>query len=151
MTYPSPSIYSEDISATKLPNGYLQVNCSESALNCLVLLQSTSILNRVIVGFINASLSSTVVSLNIDTFGDGYVMVYTWNISQSIFEGKVSLIAQLAMLSPTSECVCMLTHNYYACIRHAADPTTSSISSTMTTPGTGLLFSLPTGAIAGIR
>ena len=79
------------------------MTCSNSALNCLVLFQSTTILDRVIVGFINSSEASTVISLN-DTFGDGYVVVYSWNSLESIFEGKVSLIIQLDL--PTSKSLC---------------------------------------------
>ncbi len=44
-TSPPPS---EGISATKLPNGSVEVTCSDSALNCLVLFQSTTILDRVL-------------------------------------------------------------------------------------------------------
>ncbi|XP_064391401.1 uncharacterized protein LOC135339174 isoform X2 [Halichondria panicea] len=88
----------EGISASNLTNGDVSVTCSNSALNCLVLFQSTTIFDRVIVGFINSSEASTVLSLN-DTFGDGYVMVYSWNSSQSIFEGEVSLIIQLDLLT----------------------------------------------------
>ena len=93
------------------------MTCSNSALNCLVLFQSTTIFDRVIVGFINSSEASTVLSLN-DTFGDGYVMVYSWNSSQSIFEGEVSLIIQLDLL--TSKCLCRLScrANIIHCFLH---------------------------------
>ncbi|XP_064391332.1 uncharacterized protein LOC135339104 isoform X5 [Halichondria panicea] len=90
-TSPPPS---EGISATKLPNGSVEVTCSDSALSCLVLFQPTTILDRVIVGFINSTYNSTVLPLKKD-YGDGYVVVYSWNSSQSIFEGKASLIIQL--------------------------------------------------------
>ena len=74
---------------------------SDSARNCLVLFKP--VLARVlrVVDFINTSESSTVV-VRKDTFGDGYVVVYSWNSSESIFEGEVSLIMQLD--SPTSTC-----------------------------------------------
>ena len=77
---------------------------SDSARNCLVLFQP--ILDRVlrVVDFINTSESSTVVVVRKDTFGDGYVVVYSWNSSQSIFEGEVSLIIQLD--PPTCKCLC---------------------------------------------
>ncbi|XP_064391943.1 uncharacterized protein LOC135339654 [Halichondria panicea] len=90
-TSPPPS---EGISATNLTNGDVSVTYCDSALNCLVLFQSTIILDRVLVGFINASSTSTALSLN-DTFGDGYVVVYSWNSFECIFEGEVSLIIQL--------------------------------------------------------
>ncbi len=81
------------------------MTCCDSALNCLVLFKST-ILDRVLVGFINASSTSTVISLN-DTFGDGYVVVYSWNSSQSIFEGEVSLIiSELDLPTVTSLTPC---------------------------------------------
>ncbi|XP_064391360.1 uncharacterized protein LOC135339139 isoform X2 [Halichondria panicea] len=95
ITSPPPR---ESISATKLTNGEVEVTCCDSALNCLVLFQSTIILDRVLVGFINASSTSTVLSLN-DTFGDGYVVVYSWNSLEFIFEGEVSLIIQLDLLT----------------------------------------------------
>ena len=82
------------------------MTCCDSALNCLVLFQSTIILDRVLVGFINASSTSTVLSLN-DTFGDGYVVVYSWNSLESIFEGELSLIIQLNLL--TCKCLCRLS------------------------------------------
>ncbi len=82
------------------------MTCSDSAQNCLVSFISISILDGVLVGFINASSTSTVLSLN-DTFGDGYVVVYSWNSSQSIFEGEVSLIMQLD--SSTSKYLCRLS------------------------------------------
>ncbi len=100
-TSPPPS---EGISVSNLTNGDVSVTCSDSALNCLVLFQS-AILDRVIVGFINYSEVSTIISLN-DTFGDGYVVVYSWNSSQSIFEGELSLIMQLDL--PTCKCLCRL-------------------------------------------
>ncbi len=101
MTSPPPS--SEGISLTKLPNGYAQVTCSDSVLNCLVLFQPTKIVDRLLVGFINTSVSSTIhleLSLNY-SFGDGYLIVYSWINTQSIFDGKISLITQLK--SHTSE------------------------------------------------
>ena len=103
ITSPPPS---EGISVSNLTNGDVSVTCSDSALNCLVLFQST-ILDRVIVGFINSSEVSTILSLN-DTFG--YVVVYSWNSSLSIFEGKVSLIMQLDL--PTSKCLCRLSDTW---------------------------------------
>ena len=102
ITSPPPR---ESISATKLTNAEVEVTCCDSALNCLVLFQST-ILDRVIVGFINSSEVSTIISLK-DTFGDGYVVVYSWNSSQSIFEGEVLLIIQLDL--PTCKCLCRLS------------------------------------------
>ena len=82
------------------------MTCSDSARNCLVLFQPTTILDRVPIGFINASSTSTVLSLK-DTFGDGYVVVYSWNSSHRIFEGEVSLIMQLD--PPTCKCLCRLS------------------------------------------
>ena len=97
-TSPPPS---KGISATKLPSGSVEVTCSDSALDCLALFQSTSsVLDGVIVGFINSTYNSTVLSLKKD-YSDGYVVVYSWNSSQSIFEGEVSLIMQLD--PPTSK------------------------------------------------
>ncbi len=74
------------------------MTCSDFTLNCLVLFQSNIILDRVPVSFINSFEVSTVLSL-IDTFGDGYVVVYSWNSLESIFEGEVSLIIQLDLLT----------------------------------------------------
>ena len=101
---PQPSI--EGISATKLPSGGVNVTCSDSARNCLVLFQSDSDLVRALFRFINTSKNSTVVFRK-DTFTNGYVVVYSWNSSQSIFEGDVSLIMQLD--PPTSKCLCRLS------------------------------------------
>ncbi|XP_064391406.1 uncharacterized protein LOC135339205 isoform X2 [Halichondria panicea] len=119
----------EGISASNLTNGDVSVTCSNSALNCLVLFQSTTIFDRVIVGFINSSEASTVLSLN-DTFGDGYVVVYSWNNSQSIFEGEVSLIIQLDLLTTA--------------------PTTPPTSDPQTDPPPPDIESLPTSVIAAV-
>ncbi|XP_064391314.1 uncharacterized protein LOC135339104 isoform X3 [Halichondria panicea] len=120
----------EGISATRLINQEVSVICSDSALNCIVLFQSTTILKRVLVGFINASSTSTVISLNA-TFGDGYVVVYSWNTSQSIFEGEVSLIIQLDLPTTTA-------------------PTTPPTSDPQTDPPPPDIESLPTSVIAGL-
>ncbi|XP_064391413.1 uncharacterized protein LOC135339233 isoform X4 [Halichondria panicea] len=124
-TSPPPS---EVVSATNLSNGDLEVTFSDSARNCLVLFQP--ILDRVlrVVDFINTSESSTVVVVRKDTFGDGYVVVYSWNSSQSIFEGEVSLIIQLD--PPTSA------------------PTTPPTSDPQTDPPPPDMESLPTSVIA---
>ncbi len=123
------------------------MTCCDSALNCLVLFQSTVILDRVLVGFINASLTSTVLSLN-DTFGDGYVVVYSWNSFECIFEGEVSLIIQLDL--PTSKCLCRLSEltssiDFFI----AAAPTTSPTSDPQTDPPPPDMKSLLTSVIAG--
>ncbi|XP_064382484.1 uncharacterized protein LOC135331304 isoform X2 [Halichondria panicea] len=81
-----------------------------------------------IVDFINTSESSTVVRK--ETFGDGYVVVYCWNSSQSIFEGEVSLIIQLD--PPTTA------------------PTTPPTSDPQTDPPPPDIESLPTSVIAGL-
>ncbi|XP_064391238.1 uncharacterized protein LOC135339045 isoform X2 [Halichondria panicea] len=125
ITSPPPR---EGISATRLINQEVSVICSDSALNCIVLFQSTTILKRVLVGFINASSTSTVISLNA-TFGDGYVVVYSWNTSQSIFEGEVSLIIQLDLPTTTA-------------------PTTPPTSDPQTDPPPPDIESLPTSVIA---
>ena len=143
-TSPPPS---DGISATKLPNGSVEVTCSDSALSCLVLFQSTTILDRVIVGFINSTYNSTVLSLKKD-YGDGYVVVYSWNSSQSIFEGKASLIIQLD--PPTSKCLCRLSEltlsiDFFI----AAAPTTPPTSDPQTGPPLPDMESLPTSVIAG--
>ncbi len=90
----------EGVSVTKLPNGDAQVTCADSDVVCLVLFQSASALDRILVGIIDSFVSSTTFSIS-DTFG--HVVVYSWNSSQSIFDGEVSLIKQLD--PPTSECV----------------------------------------------
>ncbi len=123
------------------------MTCSNSALNCLVLFQSTTIFDRVIVGFINSSEVSTVLSLN-DTFGDGYVVVYSWNSSQSIFEGEVSLIIQLDLL--ISKCFCRLSElTSFIVFSVAAAPTTPPTSDPQTDPPSPDIESLPTSVIAG--
>ncbi len=93
---------SEGVSATKLPNGDAQVTCADSDVVCLVLFQSTINLDRILVALIDSFASSTSFSVS-DTFANGHVIVYSWNSSQSIFDGKVSLIRQLN--PPTSECI----------------------------------------------
>ncbi len=139
---------SEGISATKLPNGSVDVTCSDSARNCLVLFQSsTTVLDGVIVGFINSTYNSTVLSLK-KNYGDGYVVVYSWNILESIFEGKVSLIIQLDLL--TSKCLCKfseLTSSIDFSI--AAAPTTPPTFDPQTDPPLPDMESLSTSLIAG--
>ncbi len=93
---PRPS--REGVSATILPSGDVKGTCSDSVLNCLVLFQSSDV---VIVGFINSTYNSTVLDLKKD-YGDGKVVVYSWNSSQSIFEGEVSLIKELDPLVSTT-------------------------------------------------
>ena len=106
------------------------MTCSNSALNCLVLFQSTTILDRVSVGFITASEVSTVLSL-IYTFGDGYVVVYSWNSLESIFEGEVSLIMQLDLL--TSKVLCIFSELTLSIVFSIeAAPTTSPTSDPQT-------------------
>ncbi len=123
------------------------MTCCDSALNCLVLFQSTIILDGVLVGFINASSTSTVLSLN-DTFGDGYVVVYSWNSLESIFEGEVSLIIQLDLL--TSKCLCRLSELTSSITFFiAAAPTTPPTSDPQTDPPPLGMESLLTSVIAG--
>ncbi len=93
---------SEGVSVTKLPNGDAQVTCADSDVVCLVLFQSTINLDRILVALIDSFASSTTFSVS-DTFANGHVIVYSWNSSQFIFDGKVSLIRQLN--PPTSECI----------------------------------------------
>ncbi len=92
---------SEGVSATKLPNGDAQVTCADSDIVSLVLFQSTINLDRILVALVDSFASSTTFSVS-DTFANGHVIVYSWNSSQSIFDGKVSLITKLN--PPTSEC-----------------------------------------------
>ncbi|XP_064391087.1 uncharacterized protein LOC135338914 isoform X2 [Halichondria panicea] len=133
----------EGISATKLTNGEVNVTCCDR--NCLVLFQSTTILDRVPVGFINASEvsnsisvnDSTVLSLN-DTFG-GYVVVYSWNRLETIFEGEVSLVRRLDQLNSTSAPTTCPTA-----------PTTPPTSDPQTDPPPPRMESLLTSVIAGI-
>ena len=135
--------------------------------NCLVLFQSTTILDRVPVGFINASEvsnsisvnDSTVLSLN-DTFG-GYVVVYSWNRLETIFEGEVSLVRRLDQLNSTCKCLCRLSQliiNYSSSslIPIAAAPTTCPTAPTtpptsdpQTDPPPPRMESLLTSVIAG--
>ena len=89
----------EDITVTLPSNSDVQVTCPET-LNCLVLVQSLTSLNRLNVGFINSSSTSTNVSLD-TVIDDDYVVVYSWDSEQSIFDGNVSLITQLYL--PTSK------------------------------------------------
>ena len=129
------------------PNG-VEVTFSDSTRNCLVLFQPTSILDGVlrVVDFINTSESSTVVRK--ETFGDGYVVVYCWNSSQSIFEGEVSLIIQLD--PPTSKCLCRLSELTSSIVFFiAAAPTTPPTSDLQTDPPPPDIESLPTSLIAG--
>ena len=127
------------------------MTCSDSALSCLVLFQSsTTILDGVIVGFINSTYNSTVLSLKKD-YGDGYVVVYSWNSLESIFEGEVSFIIQLDLL--TSKCLCRLselTITYSSSsISVAAAPTTPPTSDPQTDPPPPNIESLPISVIAG--
>ena len=92
----------EGVSVTKLPNGDAQVTCADPDVVCLVLFQSTINLDRILVALIDSFASSTTFSVS-DTFANGHVIVYSWNSSQSIFDGKVSLIRQLN--PPTSKCI----------------------------------------------
>ncbi len=92
----------EGVSVTKMPNGDAQVTCADSDVVCLVLFQSTIALDRILVALIDSLASSTTFSVS-DTFANGHVIVYSWNSSQSIFDGKVSLIRQLN--PPTSKCI----------------------------------------------
>ncbi len=143
-TSPPPS---DGISATKLPNGSVEVTCSDSAQNCLALFQSTtSVLDGVIVGFINSTYNSTaVLSLKKD-YGDGYVVVYSWNSSLSIFEGEVSLIRRLDPPT-TSKCLLRLSELTSSI---AAAPTTPPTSDPQTDPPPlPDIESLPTSVIAG--
>ncbi|XP_064391820.1 uncharacterized protein LOC135339596 [Halichondria panicea] len=117
---------SEGVSVTKLPNGDAQVTCADSDVVCLVLFQSTINLDRILVALIDSFASSTSFSVS-DTFANGHVIVYSWNSSQFIFDGKVSLIRQLN--PPTSA--------------------PSTLSPTDPPPVTGSQFPLP-GVIAGI-
>ncbi|XP_064391266.1 uncharacterized protein LOC135339062 isoform X3 [Halichondria panicea] len=117
----------EGVSVTKLPNGDAQVTCADSDVVCLVLFQSTIALDRILVALIDSFASSTTFSVS-DTFANGHVIVYSWNSSQSIFDGKVSLIRQLN--SPTSPSTLSPT-----------DPPA---------PVTGSQFPLATGVIAGL-
>ena len=92
---------SEDISVTVLSNEDVQVTCPQP-LNCLVLIQSLTSLNRLHVIFINSFVTSTIFS--VDTVNnDSYVVVYSWDSEQSIFDGIVSLITLL--YPPTSKYV----------------------------------------------
>ncbi len=119
------------------------MTCAGSALNCLALFQSnTPVLDGVIVGFINSTYNSTVLSLN-DTFGDGYVVVYSWNSLESIFEGELSLIMQLDL--PTSKVLCRLSELTSFIFSIAAAPT----SDPQTDPPPPNMESLPTSVIAG--
>ncbi len=95
----------ESIAVILLPDGDVQVTCSDPDLSCLVLFQSTAIIDQVSVGIINSFIRSTVFSVT-DNFNDVYVVVYSWDSEQSIFDGKVSLITSLH--SPTSKCVCII-------------------------------------------
>ncbi len=78
------------------------MTCADSDVVCLVLFQSTIALDRILVALIDSIASSTTFSVS-DTFANGHVIVYSWNSSQSIFDGKVSLIRQLN--PPTSGCI----------------------------------------------
>ncbi len=78
------------------------MTCADSDVVCLVLFQSASALDRILVAIIDSFASSTTFSIS-DNFANGHVVVYSWNNSQFIFEGEVSLIKQLD--SRTSECV----------------------------------------------
>ncbi len=92
---------SEDITVTVLSSEDVQVTCPQP-LNCLVLIQSLTFLNTLHVLFFESFITSTIFS--VDTVSnDSYVMVYSWDSEQSIFDGKVSLITSL--YSPTSKYV----------------------------------------------
>ena len=125
----------------------VQVTCP-LPLNCLVLIQSLTFLNKLYVGFIDSSSTSTNVS--VDTVIDNsYMVVYSWDSEQSIFDGNVSLITQLH--SPTSKYVSIILIRYKHLIdNHAVIPT--SVFPTNPPPGTvSQTPPLPTEAIAGTR
>ena len=80
--------------------------------DCLVLFQSTTILDRVPVGFINASEVSNSISVNDSTvlsLNDTFVVAYSWNSLETIFDGEVSLIRRLDQLNSTCKCLCRLS------------------------------------------
>ncbi len=80
-----------------ISNNGIQATCPET-LNCLVLVQTLTSLNRLHVGFIDSSSTST--NVLVDTFSnDSYVVVYSWESEQSVFDGKVSLFAPLNSLN----------------------------------------------------
>ena len=100
----SPPLSSEDITVTVLSSEDVQVTCPQP-LNCLVLIQSLTSLNRLHVLFFESFITSTIFS--VDTVSnDSYVVVYSWDSEQSIFDGKVSLITSLD--SPTSKYVSII-------------------------------------------
>ncbi len=104
----SPPTSSEDIAVTVPSKSDVQVTCP-LPLNCLVLIQSLTFLNKLYVGFIDSSSTSTNVS--VDTVIDNsYVVVYSWDSEQSIFDGIVSLISQLH--SPTSKYISVILIHY---------------------------------------
>ncbi len=97
----SPPPCSEDITVTVLSSEDVQVTCPQP-LNCLVLIQFLTFLDRLHVLFIESFITSTIFS--VDTFSnDSYVVVYSWDSEHSIFDGKVSLITSL--YPPTSKYV----------------------------------------------
>ena len=145
ITGPPPS--SEEISVTVLSSEDVQVTCPQP-LNCLVLIQSLTSLNTLLVRFIESFITSTIFS--VDTVSnDSYVVVYSWDSEQSIFNGKVSLITSLD--SPTSKYVFILcTNSLKASHHHTVVPT--SVSPTNPSPSTvSQALSLPIEAIAGTR
>ncbi len=98
-TSPPPSNLGIDV--TMSSSGDVQVTCP-GPLNCLALFQSSKSFLQLRVGFINSSTTSIVVSLDSD---DDYVVVYSWDSEESIFNGIVSFTTQL--YSPTSKCMCL--------------------------------------------
>ena len=79
-----------DITASTLPDGYIQVTCPEI---CLVLIQSPNNLEQVYVGFINSSDDNRTVVLSPGA-SDISVAVFTWRSEESIFSGQLSHISQ---------------------------------------------------------
>ncbi|XP_064391011.1 uncharacterized protein LOC135338850 isoform X2 [Halichondria panicea] len=130
ITSPPPR---EGISATNLTNGEVEVTCCDR--DCLVLFQSTTILDRVPVGFINASEVSNSISVNDSTvlsLNDTFVVAYSWNSLETIFDGEVSLIRRLDQLNSTSAPTCP-----------TAAPTIPTTSDPQTDPPPPRMESLP--------
>ncbi len=86
------------INVTMSSSGSVNVTCP-GPLSCLALFQSSKSFIQLRVGFINSSATSTVVSLD----DEDYVVVYSWDSEESIFNGTVSFMTQL--YSPTSKCM----------------------------------------------
>ena len=74
----------------KLHNGSIEVTCPDVSLNCLVL--STDNPDEVHVGVISSDDDRTVVLSPGTT--EVYVVVYTWNNTESIFSGQLSHVSQ---------------------------------------------------------